>query len=1059
MQRVGLFLCLTVVPIWSQGFTATLVGRTLDESGAVLPGVTVTVTLLATGRTRTATSDDAGNYAFLLLPPSEYTVGAEKRGFRKEVRKGIVLQVEQRAGIDLTLQVGEMTETIEIEGRSPLIQSETAAVGAVIDRKKIVELPLNGREFQQLAQLLPGTFPPAQGSSLSFRGGFHCAGTRETANYFLLDGIDNNNSAANQYTFRPSIDMIEEFKVQLSTYAAEFGRGAGGQINIITKSGTNTLHGNFFEFLRNSALDARNFFSLPGKQPPLRRNQFGATAGGPITIPGLYQGRNRSFFFFSYEGIRIRRGVTRSAAVPRREMVDGDFSSLLGAPRPIQILDPSGRRPFPDNRIPVGRIDRVGGAIARLYPVPNDPSDPVRNFVSSPSQPQDADQYSARVDHLFSSRGSLMFRYSINQDDQIEAFDSLVGTIGTNLPGFGRIDGQRTQSISLTYTRILSPRAVNEFRFGYNRLRQTRFPESRGRDMVGVLGLGGIRTDPRDFGFPAVRVTGFDPLGDSTQLPQGRADNTFHWVDNFSLIRGSHILKTGLDLRPFQSNNFNPIFARGDFRLTGLFSGFGLADLLLGLVEQTTRGVGDPARGRRQKSYGFYVQDDWKVTPALTFNLGLRYELNLPLYDVQNRMSSFDPSTRAILLAGRNGVRRSIFEPDRNNFAPRFGFAWQLPGERKTVIRGGYGVFYDLVIVGNELGALYFNAPFRSTQIFNGTQANPISLADPFPTQLVGAAALAPNGVQQDLRNSYLQDFSFGVQRELFRNAMVEVAYVGSKGTKLMRTRNINQAYPGPGSIASRRLFPGFGNINFRESSANSSFHSLQLRVEKRLSHGLSFLTAYTFSKSIDDASAVLGSAGTTNNPQNSHNLRLERALSDFDTRQRLVVSYIYELPLGRGKRYLNGPGSIERILGGWQVSGIAAFQSGNPFTPRLSRDVSGTGQLQDRPNLIGNPKLNRPDPALWFNTGAFAIPPSGTFGTAGRDILIGPGRNDYDFALTKKQRLGERYTLEFRAEFFNLLNHPLFNLPNAIADSLQFGKIFSASAARQIQFALRVEY
>jgi len=959
----------------------------------------------------------------------------------------------------LVLVVGDIREQVDVEAGALLLQSEAASVGTVVDLKRVVELPLNGREFQQLALLVPGTFPSAQGSSLSFRGGFHCAGTRETANYFLLDGIDNNNSAANQFTFRPSVDMIQEFKVQLSTYGAEFGRGGGGQINIITRSGTNSGHGNLFEFIRNSALDARNFFTLPGKIPPLQRNQFGATLGGPVYIPKVYRGQGHTFFFFSYEGLRLRQGATRAASVPAPAMVGGDFSSLLSDLRPSLVLDPQTRSAFPNNAIPPGRIDRRGGAIARFFPMPNNPADPVRNLVSNRSQPQDADQTSVRVDHRFSRSSSLFIRHSINQDDQIEAFDSLVGTLSTNLPGFGRIDGQRTQSVSLNYTTILGPRAVNEFRFGYNRLRSSRFPESRNTDVVGLLGIPGLDRNPRDFGFPAVRVTGFDPLGDSTQLPQGRADNTFHWVDDFTASMGTHTLKSGLDLRPFQSNNFNPLFARGDFRFTGLFTNVGLADLLLGLPAQTTRGRGDASRGRRQKSYGFYVQDDWKVTPGLTLNLGLRYELNFPLYDTLDRMSSLDPKTQTILLAGRDGVRRSIYNPDYNNFAPRFGFAWRPPRLRNTVVRGGYGMYYDLVIVGNELGALYFNAPFRTTEIFSATLATPITLEDPFPAGLLGVSALSPNGVQRDLRNSYLQHFSFGIQRQLRRDTVVEVAYVGSKGTKLMRTRNLNQAFPGAGPLTARRPFPAFGNVNYRESSANSNYHSLQVRVEKRFTGGLSFVSAYTFSKSIDDASAVLGSTGSTNNPQNSHDLRAERGLSDFDARNRVVMSYIYELPLGVGKRYLNRSALAGALVGGWQVAGITALQSGRPFTPRLSRDVSGTGQFQDRPNILGNPKLTNPDPALWFNVAAFAVPPAFTFGNAGRDILIGPGTNNFDLLLAKNHRCGESCRVQFRVEFFNAFNHPQFQLPNPTADSPQFGKIFSAGPARQIQFGLKVEY
>jgi hypothetical protein len=1030
---------------FAQTATATLVGRAQDPSGASLAGVTITLTQVATGQTRTVKSDSNGNYIFLLLPVGEYVVTAERSGFQKLVQRGIALQVDQRANLDLTLRVGQAVETVDIRaGVSPL-QSETAAVGTVIDRNKVVQLPLNGREFQQLALLVPGTVPPAQGSSLSFRGGFNVSGARESANYFLLDGIDNNNSSANQYTFRPSIDMIEEFKVQTSAYSAEFGRGAGAQINIITRSGGNQYHGNAFEFLRNSALDAKNFFDLPGKIPSFKRNQFGATFGGPLTLPRIYDGRERSFFFVSYEGLRLRQGVTRGAAVPLPAMLDGDFSSLLDRATPIRILNPQTRQPFDGNRIPKSLISPIGQAIARSFPAPNNPSDPVRNYVSSISRPQDYDQFSVRVDQRISGNASIFVRYSINEDEQIDVFDSLIGTLSTNLPGFGRVDGQRTQSVSMSYTHIITPRTVNELRLGYNRLRQTRAPENA-TDYVGQFGIPGLAREPRDYGFPAIRVTGFDPLGDSTQLPQGRADNTFHIIDNLSLNRGAHTIKAGSDIRPFQSNNFNPIFARGDFRFTGLYTGFGLADLLLGLVAQSTRGQGDPVRGRRQKSYGAYIQDDWKVNQRLTLNLGLRYELNPPLTESHNRMSTFDPASGSIVIAGVNSGGRSVYDWDKNNFAPRIGFAW-TPAT-KTVVRGGYGVFYDLLIVGNELGALFFNTPFRTTENYNGSLTNQVTIADPFPARLLSAGAIAPNAAQRDLRNSYVQQFSFGIQRELSSDLVIEASYVGSRGVKLIRSRNINQALLGTGSINSRRPYPNFGNIAYRESSANSNYHSLQLRAEKRLAHGLSFLSAYTWSKSIDDSSGVPASAATNNNPQNSYDLRGERGLSEFDTRHRFVFSGIYELPFGKNP-----------ILRDWQVAGIIALQSGRPITPRISRDVSNTGQLQDRPNLIGDPKLDDPDPALWFNTAAFFVPTTNVFGTAGRNILIGPGYANIDMSLAKVFRFSEQSRLEFRAEVFNLFNHPNFDLPNATADSMQFGKVFSAGPSRQIQFGLKLAF
>ena len=1034
----------------AQTLTATVVGTVSDESGALVPNAVLRITNALTGQKRETATDESGHYALLLLPPGRYALEAEAKGFQRRVMNGITLQVDQRVGIDIELHIGAATETVEVRASAAIVQTENAGVGIVIDSRKIVDLPLNGREFQQLALLVPGAVPAAQGSSLSFRGGFNVAGARETANYFLLDGVDNTNAATNQYVFRPSVEMIEEFKVQSSTYSAEFGRGGGGQINVVTKSGTNQFHGSAFEFLRNSAFDAKNFFDAPGKIPGFKRNQFGGVLGGPIV-------KNKTFFFANYEGLQLRQGITRAASVPSRALINGDFSSLLTGANRVLIRDPITLQPFPGNLIPMNRLDRIGSAVARAYPAPNAP-DPVRNFVSSPSQPQTFNQFSTRVDHRFSDKSSFFGRYSVNQDQQTDVFDSLIGTLSSNLPGFGREDGQRTQNASLTHTYLFSARFINELRLGYNRLRQSRFPQDRSKDVVGAFGIPGLASEPRLNGFPAFRVTGFDSIGDSTQLPQGRADNTFHFVDNVSSVAGTHTLRAGIDLKFYQSNLFNPSNSRGDFRFTGLFTGSGLADLLLGLPAQTIRAIGNADRTRRLNSYGFYIQDDWKALPRLTLNLGLRYEFNPPVYEKHNRISNFDPATGSIVAAGQNGVGATVYDANTDNIGPRLGFAWQPFGGAKTVIRGGYGIYYDLLLISNDIGGIFFNPPSRLTQMFNATLANPIALSNPFPTSLGAPPSLAPTGVQRNLHTAYLQQFSFGLQRELSKDLVADVSYVGSKGTRLLLTRNINQATPGLGSLASRRPYPAYANINFREASGSSTYHSLQARLEKRFAGALYFLASYTFAKSIDNSSGIPASNGSSNSPQNSYNLRAERGLSDFDVRHRLVFSYSYDLPLGLGKHWLS-QGPAARILGGFQLAGIVVAQSGRPFTPVLSRDVSGTGQLQDRPNVIGSPILSHPDPALWFNTGAFAIPAASTFGNSGRDVLTGPGLVNQDFSLIKYVSFGEARKLEIRGEVFNLWNHPNFSLPNAIADSPQFGKIFAAGFSRQIQLGVKLYF
>ncbi len=1072
MRSIGLVAILCIMGSWApsvsaQSFTATLRGTVRDPSGAVIPGATITIRNVSKGWTRTTVTNESGDYVVTQLPADSYAVTAQATGFKTEVREGIVLQVGQEARLDFTLVVGELEERIVVTAGAPLVQSENAMVGNVIDEQKVKELPLNGREFWQLAQLAPNVFNPPQGSTLGFRGGFNVAGNPEVNNYFLLDGVDNNDETTMQPTHRPSVDGIREFKVLTGVYSAEYGRHSGGQIIITTKSGTNEFHGTVFEFLRNDNLDARNFF-LRGPKPELKRNQFGFSAGGPIV-------RNHAFFFVTYEGLRLTEGVARLATVPTEKMRRGDLSEIA-----TPIRDPQTGQPFPGNRIPDDRIHRVSRALLEFWPLPNQPG-LANNYAFNSVRTQDQNQFSVRVDHKFSEANSFFASYQFMQRENFEPSNPLCGN--RVIPGFGCTEPERTQHIAIVDTHVFSPRFLNEFRIGYNRMRTNRFHEDMALgNMVQKLGLPQGGPDglagPEFFntGLPQVRVSGFATIGGPTNLPQGRRTNTYHIADSVTYTGGNHTLKAGADVKRFIFNSFFTQFGRGDFFFNGQFTGNAFADFLLGMLRSTSRAPGEPFSNTYTTQAGFYVQDDWKVSPKLTLNIGLRYELNFPELERVNKMSSFDPKTGFVPVAdgrlinvdasgnlvtvGRSPLGRRLWRLDKNNFAPRFGFAYRMFGDNRTVFRGGYGIFYNQIVAGNGLSQMYRGIPFRIRQTFTNTTARVLATWErPFPPG-VAAGGFTPHGINSDFPSAYVQQWSLGIQREVTADLLIDATYLGSKGTHLPLLFDINQPEPGPGPIQPRRPWPQWSNVFWRDAVGTSNYHGFSLRVERRFTQGLSFLASWTISKSIDlgspPSTSGVGEAGV----QNPRNLRAERGLSEFDARHRFVTSFVYELPVGRGRRWLAAAHPIlDHILGGWQVTGILTLQSGRPFTVITTRDISNTGG-ENRPFVVGNPKVKKPTPDRWFNTDAFSdVLPPGVFayGNAGRNILIADGINNLDLGLFKNFRLGEERRLQFRAEFFNVANHANFGIPERNRASSAFGRVNATTTLnRQIQFGLK---
>lgn len=1032
-MRVGAIVALlslfaSVGPAWAQN--AVLVGTVRDATGAAVPQASLTLSDLQKGLSLSTQSDNNGNYEFPTVRPGNYSLKAERNGFKTFLQSGITLEVDQRAVLDVTLQVGSLTETVTVVGELPLIRTQDATVGGVVENRRIIEMPLNGRFFLDLANLLPGTVSSTNprtflaGGTAAGAFAFNTAGSREDQINYLVEGINLNDMVQNQITFQPNIEFIQEFKIQASSFSTELGRSSGAVVNAVMRSGTNGLHGDVYEFLRNDVLDARNFFDLPrpvakattGREiPPFKRNIFGAAVGGPIWFPGLYDGRNRTFFFASYEGRRQRESETFTARVPTPAERAGITNTTI---QKIVALLPPETNPLP-------------------------PSGLGFNFTGSGSKPRTLDQATGKVDHQLAKDDHLAVTYLFQRDSRVEPSNIRAN----NIPGFGDFRPARRQFASINETHVFGPRTVNEFRFGFNRVRIAFF----GITTVDAASVGlntgetGPGTLPRMLvGSATSPILSF---GNPAAFPQGRADTTFQLTDVISLTRGIHALKFGAEFRRFQNNNFNRA-TRGQIEFADILA------FLNGSVRRFTKPTGDASPDIRAWALNWFVQDDWKLRQNFTLSLGLRYEFNSVPNEVGDRLVVFDPPTASLKQVGTSGFSQ-VYNSDKNNFGPRVGFAWDPFGNKKTAIRAAYGIFFDQPVT-NIVTGLGGNPPFRTTVDFNNVTVSNLFGAAGTPRVPVLA------NVNQGFTSDYVQQWNLNIQQELFRGTRVEVSYIGSKGTHLRLLRNINACAPrATGSCV--RPVSAFGRINQDENSSSSNYHALWLTVERRVSRGLLFNVNYAWSKSID-----FNSVGSSNPQiQNPLNLRAERAVSDFDARHRFTFSFVYELPF----KLESAPGVARRLAAGWQLTGVGTFQSGSPLAPILTTDNSGTGDFFDRPNLVGDPFAPGPGcsqtriPACWFNPAAFAVPPKGQFGNAGRNLLVGPGLANFDLGVFKNNRISERFNIQFRAQFYNLVNHTNFASPT-LSFPANFGVVRAtraprgdASSSRQIEFGLKIYF
>jgi hypothetical protein len=1085
------------LPLSAQTF-GQITGIVADTSGGVLIGATVTVTNRQTGVTATDQANRAGIYVFPNLLPGVYNVRAELQGFRSEVRSGVELQIQQTVRLDFRLGIGALTETVEAVGTAPMLNTEDAVLGTVIENRRIVDLPLNGRNFLKMVELAPnvsasfadsGASSPRQGGDRS-KQQISISGGRREWNYFTLDGINNTDVNFNSYIFLPSVDALQEFKVQTGIYSAEFGRELG-QVSVTTKSGTNGYHGTVFEFLRNNKLDALPY-AFAGSVPrssPFKWNQFGFTLGGPIQIPKVVNGKDKLFFMANYEGFRLRNQKETLYSVPSAAMRTGDFSELS-----TSIIDPLTHAPFQGNMIRTDRLNKVSLALLKYYPLPNQPTSALaNNYLAVNQNRTDKDQFTGRVDFVQNPRSSWYGRYSWTNES------AFTGGLRLN----GSIVATRARQVVIDNALVLSPTLVNELRGGYNSF----FNHAGGQlnNVLDVITEVGIplptQVPPDAWGLPEIGIAGFSGFGDDSNSPFINNNHNWQFIDNMSWNRGSHFVKFGGELRLDRFNQDGNQFARGSAGFANnIATGYAFADYMLGYLGTWADASGLAVGRLRALSQAYYINDTWKLRPKVTISAGLRYEFTPPWSDLgQTQIAADIPvntpqpqvadlSLHPVLVrTGKGdfyqgaGIRFSpdiqiardgrlgdrLIHADYTNFAPRLGVAWSPTP--LWVVRAGAGRFY-VQDIGNIVFDKSRNLQGRLT--VQSTSTNLISTwQDPFNFG-GGNPCNTPPGIlcvvrplvltdQIKRKTPYVDEYETSVQRQLTNTTTLEVSYLGSQGHRLQRWINLaNQPVPGTTPIASRSPFPEFGLFQWAANVGYSNYNSLGIKLTRRYADGLTVLGSYTLSKSTDNGSGIRTIGTDPLNPQNSYCLSCEDGRSVFDQRHRFVTSAVYDLPFGPDRKYLN-QGALGKVIGGWKLTSVVTLASGFPLTVSAGEDTANIGNCC-RPNRVAgvSPKLDNPTINEWFNTDAFSRAPNGTFGNSGRSVVVGPGIMNWDFSTSKDFHITEQQYLQLRFEAFNFLNHPNWGDPNTSRSSVAFGKINSTRTdMRQLQFGLKLVF
>jgi hypothetical protein len=1077
MKHVAIFL-LAALALDAQQDMGIITGVVTDPSGAAVPAARVSTRDITTNETRSVETSEVGTYTLGPLRIGTYDLTVEKGGFRRSVWGNIQVHSQDRVRADVQLEVGQVSEAVTVTMAAPVLQVEASSLAHVVGEQEIRGLPLNGRNFQQLAWLSAGVMPSTTGRDRE--SGFNSHGQPVTQNNFIIDGIDNNNNVMGMQDRKaqvivPSLDAVAEFKVQTSNYSAEFGRNSGAVMIVNIKSGSNEFHGTAFEYLRNDHLDARDAFTYTdrdgdGKADPevLRQNQFGGTIGGPIL-------RNRTFFFASWEGRRERRSQSDLSIVPTADERNGIFSRALAT-----IRDPQTGQPFPDNRIPRERFDPVATGLLELWPQPNFAGSGTRqNYISAPPWNTDRDQTDVRIDHNVTASDKIFGRFSKSRFDNLR--DSSLPQPARGDQGNDRaFDDNDAHSAVFSWTRILNPTVVNEFRYGFIRQKvdKRELTDIPFAELNAKYGINGIPANDRLFGLPRFAFTGinYTGLGEPGSMPNFKIHQVHQWLDNLSWNRGTHSLKFGADLRWNRSDIFGGAGSHGNFQFEGQFTGISFADFLLGLPASAM--LTSQLNGQmRFQNYMFYAQDDWKLTPRLTLNLGVRYELTTPWYEKHNNMNRLEitpgPNFNTIITAGDCGDSwscRALVKTDWNNWAPRLGLAWQVTP--KTIVRTGAGVFYG---GQGSLGADsrgINNFPYNRSATRQSMPARPaLDLSDGLPADFLGSATTPPANANwivwdENIPAPTTYQWNAAIQGELMRDTSLTLAYVGSSSNYLMDAYNWNGSLPGPPATeVQRRKLPQWNNINFTTPFGHASYHGFDVQLERRYSAGLALSSAYTWSHSIDNIPEQFGAGG--GGVQDFTNFDGSRGSSNFDVRHRWVNAVVYELPFGQDRTLLNRGGVLNAIFGGWQLSNILSIQSGHPFSVTLTNPrqrLGATGVGTWRPDGIASGRLDHPTADMWIDASAFVLPrnPDGTFrfGNAGRSILTSDGLFNMDAGLMKIFPLTERFRLQARAEVFNLTNTPTLADPISAFDNPDFGKArTTVSVPRQMQFALRLTF
>jgi hypothetical protein len=1078
---------------WGQTATGQITGTVTDASGALVSGAKIKITSTQTGLSREATTDGRGAYSVPLLPVSIYLVTAEKDGFKLAASSANELKVDQVLRVDLTMELGNLSETVEVKGRALAIDSETAAIGQVITERQVTELPLNGRNFLQLLFLGNGAVE-TDGEQGGMRQGAGNAisinGSRPTSNNYLLDGTSNTDTALGTPAAILSIDAIQEFKEQTATYSAEYGFSAN-QISIVSKTGTNRLSGAVFSFLRNDKLDAQSFFDV--EKQKLDQKQYGFVVGGPVLLPG-YNGRNKTFFLVNYEGLRREVGSQDFLRVPLPDELAGRFTT--------PVIDPVTNQPFPNNTIPQSRFTRLANlALSKNYwPAPN-ASLPQGNYVRQRDLPTETNQLTVRIDQQLGSRwGTVFGRYT-----QTDWTNTALGTVNELGDVFFV---QNTKNWQVSHSMPIRSNLVNQFRIGFVGARANQHGFTAPQADIDAAGLTGVfdtlndeqRTYPA-LGFGGVLGTGLAGAGSAVNDYQASYQPMWDLSNTTTTILGRHTLNVGANYRRWSLERDLANDFLGQFTFSGFFTGNAVADMLLGYYSGASvfqpAGFSVAGRSGNPRQFNFqyfapYVQDDWKVSSHLTLNVGLRWDYRSIPNETNDRMGWRDLSNPrgGLLVADQTLVDRGIVgdssyykfagrrnpnDASKNVFAPRIGFAFRPFGGGDTVVRGGYGLFWDS-FEGREIDGAADIYPYVSRGSYNQSvgQANLKTTNELFPSFAdLGAATPAANtflavSMSPSPKNPYVQQWSLGVQRELFSNTIAEINYIGTKGTHLLMRRNIAQALPydpaHPLSVAARKPFPNFEVYIDSDFAGNSNYHSMNAKLERHTSALVATLV-YTWAKSIDNKSAAAGiGASGFNGWQgllNNNDPGLDRGLSDFDVDHRLVGSFVYNLPFGKGEKFAGDASGVKNaIVGGWQVNGIATFQRGFPITIQ-AEDAGGLNDSfgTNRANLVGDPYPSGFEKSVneWFNTAAFAQPAEGRFGNIGRNTLRGPGINNLDLALFKNFELGKGSRLQFRFESFNAFNHTQFNAPVTNVSDPNFGRVVGSRPARINQLGLKL--